>query len=594
MERLRKYLISVAAVLMLTVVVPIGWGVAAAKAQEFDVAHEATFTNAIPGWDTPEVKSHANGIAVDYSGRLFVGNPNKFVVQSFLPFGQGNAASYLFPQIGSYPCKEFLIPPCAGEGDGQFTSIWDLAFDTWGRLYVADAQATAGDPTKKGRVQVFDPKPTKADFLYKIGQQGPSSGSVYVPTSVAVDRNGRVFVGGSFKGTDLPGDFKVRVFDSFENLFEPLAFFGEKGSADGQFGSTVSLAIDSMDRVYATDFANNRVQVFKGMDASMNYSSDAFLGPFGSYGGAQGEFDGPAEIAIDSLDRVYIADINNHRVQVFDSFENGNKFLASIGFMGVQPGQFTHVLALALDGTRLYASDLGGSAENPNTVNKFPRIQRFRVDDADADGVFDTVDNCPGLANPSQEDWNENGIGSACDESEKKHPDGPNDDDTPPDTGPDTGPGDTCISTKTKVWLTTARYIKLKRLAKKRKIMLKVLGLGSDIKARFKVTVSRKWARKLGIKKRLLKKVIALKMGGPKVKLAISKKTARKLTKAALSRRAPKKLKLLITMEVVQEKTKYKPVGKAAVTAYKGRLNKMKRKQKRKVLLKALSPNLCK
>jgi DNA-binding beta-propeller fold protein YncE len=48
-------------------------------------------------------------------------------------------------------------------------------------------------------------------------------------------------------------------------------------------------------------------------------SEGAYLLQFGSAGSGPGEFNQPANIAIDSADNIYVADSLNHRVQKFDS-----------------------------------------------------------------------------------------------------------------------------------------------------------------------------------------------------------------------------------------------------------------------------------
>ncbi len=43
--------------------------------------------------------------------------------------------------------------------------------------------------------------------------------------------------------------------------------------------------------------------------------------------------------------------------------------------------------------------------------------------DRDKDGLFDIMDNCPGIANPDQEDSDSDGIGDMCDNCNRYNPD---------------------------------------------------------------------------------------------------------------------------------------------------------------------------
>jgi DNA-binding beta-propeller fold protein YncE len=73
-----------------------------------------------------------------------------------------------------------------------------------------------------------------------------------VATGVAVDRLGRVY------GADF-GHGKVRVFD--ENG-TPLGSFGNEGHGPGQFDRPESIGFRG-DRIYVTDFGNDRLQEWK-------------------------------------------------------------------------------------------------------------------------------------------------------------------------------------------------------------------------------------------------------------------------------------------------------------------------------------------
>ena len=78
-----------------------------------------------------------------------------------------------------------------------------------------------------------------------------------------------------------------------------LGEFGKgSGPNDDQFNSPVAMAFDSRERLYITDELHHRVTIF---DAAGN-----FLEKWGAKGVGPGELNGPAGIAIDSEDTVYI------------------------------------------------------------------------------------------------------------------------------------------------------------------------------------------------------------------------------------------------------------------------------------------------
>src|SRR5262245_50608183 len=89
------------------------------------------------------------------------------------------------------------------------------------------------------------------------------------------------------------------------------------------------------------------VQVGCGKDESPTspYTQPRFLTAWGSRGTAAGQFDLPSGIAVDTSGRVYVADRNNHRIQMFDA--SGN-WLRMWGSMGAATGAFRYPSSVAV------------------------------------------------------------------------------------------------------------------------------------------------------------------------------------------------------------------------------------------------------
>ena len=141
---------------------------------------------------------------------------------------------------------------------------------------------------------------------------------------------------------------------------EFLGEFGTGGTGEGEFWWPSSIAIDSQDRVYVADEGLQRITIFS--------KDGEYLGKWGEKGSADGQLEYPSSLAFDAEDNLYLTDSGNHRVQ---KFTRDGEFISAWGQRGSGPGQFEGPWGLALANTGggagdVYISDWGND-----------RIQRY-------------------------------------------------------------------------------------------------------------------------------------------------------------------------------------------------------------------------
>jgi hypothetical protein len=137
------------------------------------------------------------------------------------------------------------------------------------------------------------------NLLLKIGKAGVIL-PLRRPWDVALDGSGNIWV------VDSDG---VHQFAPDGLLLQDVSDSGEPTG----FSQLEGVAFDSQGRLYLADKDNERVLVYEIVSDTLVYSTT--IGATGVPGGDDGHFNQPVSLAIDSSDRLYVADRDNKRVQ---------------------------------------------------------------------------------------------------------------------------------------------------------------------------------------------------------------------------------------------------------------------------------------
>ena len=133
-----------------------------------------------------------------------------------------------------------------------------------------------------------------------FGTLGSESGQLSSPEGVTVDDDGNILVADHY-------NHRIQQFSSNGCHLKSV---GSEGSGPLQFRNPRGITVHPYThKVYIADWGNNQIQV---LNSDLSYASS-----FGEKGSNKGEFRAPSDIAIDSKGNVYVADLYNHRIQVF-------------------------------------------------------------------------------------------------------------------------------------------------------------------------------------------------------------------------------------------------------------------------------------
>lgn len=249
-----------------------------------------------------------------------------FLLLVSLPVGGGELVGTEAERERMYPnvVKPTDVVGSYGLGAGQFLDTQGVALDDSGRLYVVEC----ANP----RIQIIG---LDDEVTNVWGSYGNGPGQFRCLRGVAVDGHGRVYVSDSSRQ-------KVIVLADGKTVRE----WGEYGSAPGQFNQPAGLAVDD-ERVYVADFSNHRISVF-------SLTGD-HLFSIGSYGTGDTEFAGPKDVAVDAKGNIYVADSMNARVS---KFAPSGDLITHIGSYGTYPGELSSPTSIAIQGELLYVADL--------------------------------------------------------------------------------------------------------------------------------------------------------------------------------------------------------------------------------------------
>jgi hypothetical protein len=204
-------------------------------------------------------------------------------------------------------------------GNSDYSLPWDITTDSQGNVYVFDCGTLC--------VQKFS---ANGEFMSKIDVRQVGVGNSY---GIAVDLAGNIYV----------ADFNCVIW-KFSPEGTLITHWGSRGTGEGQFVFSWSVAADKFGNIFVADSNSPRIEKFS--------SDGVFISQWGSWGYSDGQFLFVAGLATDVNGNVYAIDPGAGKIQ---EFTNDGIFIRSLG-ASVPNGYDVSVTSAG----NIFAVDTGG------------------------------------------------------------------------------------------------------------------------------------------------------------------------------------------------------------------------------------------
>jgi sugar lactone lactonase YvrE len=297
--------------------------------------------------------SRPDGIAADSNGNVFF---SERYANRIIKIDQAGVSSIF---AGS-------VTGSAGATDGagtaaRFSQPIGLAADGAGNVYVADFQNCT--------IRKITPGGTVTTLAGVAGQLGrvdgaPSTARFGLPSGVAVDSNGNIFVADTYSQS-------IRKIDqNAGNVVTTLAGSGASGSIDGPgpiatFLQPKAVAVDGAGNIYVADEGNHEIRKITPGGSVTTLAGRATEGSTDGAGpGAR--FNQPSALVFDSAGNLYVADTANNVIRKIAPDGAVSTFAGTAGNQGTADGTGG---AARFNGPQGLTIDIAGNIYVADTYN---------------------------------------------------------------------------------------------------------------------------------------------------------------------------------------------------------------------------------